>query len=164
MKNKREKVLNISVIFTLIVLSYSLYNLNQIEKYEEDYKQEVLNKYDQNYWKFINNFSTLRTGEYYNRTGNILIYTNNRSMENVVATCYHEIMHYYWNWNFLDGEAKEEYIQIYNNATTYVSKHAKKNVFEDFAETYVCFKAKKCSSPISKERLIFMYKYMEDIV
>jgi hypothetical protein len=61
----------------------------------------------------------------------------------VMSIAYHEIGHHFW-YNELTKNEQEEYVQIYENATEWVTEYAETSAVEDFAETFLYHILTKC--------------------
>ena len=81
-------------------------------------------------------FGNRTVGKYFTDKQYIFIDgSKDRSYGTMLNTCQHEVGHYVW-YETLNYAAQREYQAIFENATEHVSKYAKTNYKEDFAETF----------------------------
>ena len=86
MKTKTLETISIHLFFILgfIFLSISLFIIVFVSgQWEEDYKKELQEKYDRDYYKASLKVDENDTGEYFQDTKNIIIYTKNREFWSV---------------------------------------------------------------------------------
>lgn len=149
-------------------------------QWEEEYKKELQQKYDRDYYKASLKVDENDTGEYFQDTKNIIIYTKNREIGDVKRTAIHEICHYLY-FEFLNDSQKEEWKLLHNNSVSanflndsdklnlltngssfFVSDYAEKHEVEDFAESCSAFVLWWNKLDFRKE--LFMKKYVEGLI
>ena len=175
------KPLIIINLFSIIFLLISLYIVVFVSgQWEEEYKKELQQKYDRDYYKASLEVDENDTGEYFQDTKNIIIYTKNREIWDTKRTAIHEICHYIY-FEFLNETIREEWNILHNNSvshyglndteqeslltngsSTHVSEYAEKNELEDFAESCSAFWLEWNKLDFRKET--FMKKYVEELI
>jgi hypothetical protein len=74
-------------------------------------------------------------GGYLQHANVVMLFPKENTLNDVMYISSHEIGHYIW-FIKLTEEERNEYIKIFNNSTENVTEYAKRNVQEDFAETF----------------------------
>jgi len=166
------------IFFTIsIILFISL--IFSVSEFEE-YKKGMVEDFDKDYWKASSEVKESTTGEYFTDTKNIIIYTKDRYVWDVIQTAYHESGHYLWH-EFLNESQRREYELIFDNSISdkfmgdterfelmtngssyFISRYAEKNVREDFAESLTNRALKR--NVLDKKREQFMKKYIDKLI
>ena len=168
-------------IFGFVFLSISLYIIIFVSgQWEEEYKKELQQKYDRDYYKASLEVDENNTGEYFQDTKNIIIYTKNREAWHIKRTAIHEICHFIFfeklnetvreEWKILYDDSVSHYglndtEKIYllmNGSSIFVSNYAEKNELEDFAESCSAFALGLNKLDFRKE--IFMKRYIKNLI
>jgi hypothetical protein len=74
-------------------------------------------------------------GGYLQHANVVMLFPKENTLNDVMYISSHEIGHYIW-FTKLTEEERNKYIEIFNNSTEHVTEYAKRNVQEDFAETF----------------------------
>ena len=177
----KEKFIDLFFILGFSFLSISLFIIVFVSgQWEEEYKNELQQKYDRDYYKASLEVDENNTGEYFQDTKNIIIYTKNREIWDIKRTAYHEIGHYIW-FEKLNESQKEEWILLYNHSisnyglndsekisllmngsSVFVSEYAEKNELEDFAESFSAWHLEWNKLDFRKE--LFMKKHITELI
>lgn len=181
-KNKLTDIFAISsIILLLISLGMIFYvSIYLPEQFENDYKKVLQQKYDRDYYKASLKVNENGTGEYFQDTKNIIIYTKNRYIWEVKETAIHEICHYVWfeflnestrqDWDLLSKNSVSHYglndsdkvNLLMNGSSVFVSEYAEKNELEDFAESCSAFWLEWNKLDFRKE--LFMKRYIKELI
>ena len=182
MKTKTlENISRLCLILSLILLSISAYIIVFVSgQWEEEYKKELQKKYDRDYYKASLKVDENDTGEYFQDTKNIIIYTKNREVWSIKKTAIHEICHFIYFEKFNETQ-RGEWIVLHNNSVSdyglndsekinlltngssiFVSDYAEKNELEDFAESCSAFWLESNKLDFRKE--LFMKKYVTEYI
>lgn len=101
-----------------------------------------------------------RQGTYYIDTADVELYLAGASYDRAKDVALHEIGHYVW-FELLTKSERQEYTDVYDNATFFPSDYSKTNVDEDFAEMFMF--GHKCYfdvSSVSEDRqLDFLWRF-----
>jgi len=176
----KQQLTGIFFVLSLAFLFISIYIITSLDNYEIDYKKEIQDKFNRDFTLALEENESNTTGEYFFDTQNILIYTKNRYVWDVERTAYHEIGHYVF-YNFLNDSQREEWELLYNNSVShydlnetekvkllmngssyFVSRYAKTDFSQDFAESYSAFRLKFNELDFRKE--LFMERYVRELI
>ena len=83
------------------------------------------------------------------------VYGKGLETDEVISVAFHEAGHHFW-YTELNPTQREEYELIVNSSNKSVSEYAKKNIAEDFAETFQSFIFARCQLVGFDERQKFM--------
>ena len=167
-----------AVSFTLFIAL--LISVEKLNNYEEHYLEEIGDKFDRDWTIASENVEKDTMGSYFSDTQNIIIYSKNREVWDVIETAYHESMHYLW-YNFLNESERSEWELLFNQSVShrylinseqiklmtngsilFVSSYAETNAKEDFAESGMNWALKK--NRLSREKEEFMEKYVKELI
>lgn len=149
LNNQTLFIVNALLIFTNLFLFSSLINLNE---WQIEYKKEVGKAFDDDYLNFSKEVNANITGMFSPKTKNIIIYWKGRPLEELDKTYYHEKCHLFENI-YLNESQIRKYQSIFKKADYFVSKYAKSEWGEDFAESCQQFILNK--SKLDNTRLRF---------